>query len=221
MKRHGVAGTILVAALAFAVLCAGSASAYPSFSPLPSIKRYEATTGSTTFAAAGNTVTCERGTGLGEITGRYTVGRVVLKLSACKAKASGATCTINSVGAHEGEIVTKTLKGELGSVKSREATSEAGVFIEPETGKTWLTLAAGVCSEEVKVSGSIAGEVGPTGTLAKMGFINFEVASGRQKIQQIDVASGGAREPELDAFGETVTLDKYELIEAAEPVEIS
>lgn len=46
------------------------------------------------------------------------------------------TCTVKSVGAaHLGEIVSNTLKGELGTGKKSEAATGVGLLLEPETAK--------------------------------------------------------------------------------------
>jgi hypothetical protein len=224
MKRIGTAVTVLVAALALAALSAASAVAFPVFTVLPSVRRYEISMGTSKFSAGQDTVSCERGVGVGEITGMFTFGMVVLELFGCKSSGSSESgCPVNSLGAREGEIVTNTLRGEFGTVKSTEAATEVGVFVVPQGTSEWLTLASNACTPEVSVEGSIAGEAGPTKTLTNMGFVNFEVASGAgksEKIKAIHLLSG-TKDPSLQAFGQTVTFTRYELLEAAGNIEIS
>jgi hypothetical protein len=223
MKRICMASLAIVACLALAALTATSATAAaPEFTVLPSVKTYEETVGTGTFSADNgiDIVTCGKGTATGQITGMRTVGKVVFKLKECMSSEQGrGNCTIKSTGANEGEIVSKTLKGELGTVKSSEATTGVGVLAEPESGKEWLTLVGNACTEETAVSGRIAGEVGPVKTLTTKGFIDFAAGGAGQKIKKIGVLSGLV-EPKMTAFSAAVIEEKYEVLESKEPIEI-
>jgi hypothetical protein len=223
MKRTCIVNVALGACLATAALTAASAiAAAPEFTALPSVKTYEETVGPGLFTANNGVdkIACEKGTATGTITGMRTFGKVVFKLKECKSTGeAGSNCTIKTTGAGAGEIVSLTLKGELGTVKSSEATTEVGVLAEPETGTTWLTLSGNACTETTKVTGRIAGEVGPIKTFTTKGFINFEVVSEKQKIKKIGLLSGLV-EPKMSAFSTSVAEEKDEVLESKEPMEI-
>jgi hypothetical protein len=217
-----VAALSLVTLSLAAITAASAAAAGPEFSVLPSVKSYEESVGIGQFVAdeGVDIVTCGKGTATGQITGMRTVGKVVFKLKECKSSGeSGLNCPIKTPGAVEGEIVSNTLKGELGTVKSAEAATEVGVLARPESGKLWLELEGNACTPETAVSGDIAGEVGPIGELTDKGFINFAVADGKQKIQKIAVLSG-LLTAQLTAFSSNVTEEKYETLESKEPMEV-
>jgi hypothetical protein len=191
----------------------------PEFATLPSSKVIEGVIGADLFkvGSSGESVECENGTHGGEITSMNTVGKVVVKFKNCKAKGSGGTtCTAKSTGAGSGEIITRTLKGTLGSVKSAEAVTEVGLLLEPESGTVFTEIDSTCLSvSEVPIDGSIAGEVNPVSAKVSDGDIDYEVASAKQAIQKIGVPSG-LKEPRLKALGllettdETVEEDEFE-----------
>jgi hypothetical protein len=217
MKRTRMTGIILAGALGLNALAATSVqAALPEFTVLPSIKKYTELISPGTDKAGGNTVTCEGGSATGEITGMRTVGKITFKLKGCVSSGSGGSgCPINTPGAGEGELVSTTLKGELGTVKASEALTLVGDLAEPETGKKWMTLVANKCTPEVSLTGTIAGEVGPVNKLTTKGFINFVPG----KIKQISVLSGLV-EPDLMAFSEEVEIERFETLSSTEPMEI-
>jgi hypothetical protein len=81
-------------------------------------------------------VTCTTNTGVGEITSATSAGKIVFTYKGCTASDKGEECVVESPGAREGEIITKTLKGLLGEVALAEANSGVGLLLEPESGST-------------------------------------------------------------------------------------
>lgn len=191
----------------------------PNFATLPSVKTFKGM-GAPSILKAGNTATsCEEVVDAGEVTGMSTIGELVITFTGCQVTAESKTCTIKSVGAKEGEIVTHTLKGELGTTKSTEAETEVGLLLEPETTKTWATLESTKCSPEARVAGSLAGEVVPISEKTHYAALWFGVESGKQLIKKILVSSG-AKEPALEAFGVATTEELGDVIEFNGEVEI-
>jgi hypothetical protein len=171
------------------------------FKELPSGKKIEGFSGATLFrASTGESVECEGGTNGGEITSMDTVGNVVVKYTGCKARGS-SSCTAKSTGAKEGEIITGTLKGLLGAVKSTEAATEVGVLLEPASG-TQFTSLEGTCLavSPTAIDGTVAGELNPVNAKVLDGDLDFETTTAKQNIKEIDVLSGTVK-PKLDAFG--------------------
>jgi hypothetical protein len=112
--------------------------------------------------ASVNTVECEKNTDTGKLVGRESVEKVTVTFTKCKGKNSktSKTCTVKSKGATGAEeIVTNSLKGELGEI---ETGSEVGLLLEPSTGVLFVTL-EGSCLEPTTaaIEGGIIGEVTP------------------------------------------------------------
>lgn len=133
---------------------------------------------------------------------------------------SNQVCTQKSVGASEGEIVSTTLKGELGTVKTSEATSGVGILIEPETTKKFYTLVKTECAAETSVVGSVAAEVSPIGVSQLTEKLTFNANGTSQSIKTISVL-GKAVKPELEAFGLEATVDTSVPLEFAAAVEVT
>jgi hypothetical protein len=193
----------------------------PSFATLPSVKTFKGMGAPSTLkaAAAGIATSCEEAVDAGEVTGMTTIGKLVIIFTGCQVTAESKTCTIKSVGAKEGEIVTHTLKGELGTTKSAEAASEVALLLLPESTKIWETLESTKCSPESKVTGSLAAEMLPISEKTAFGGLYFGVSSGKQAIQLVTVPSG-VKEPELVAFTVTATEELEDGIEFTGEVEI-
>jgi hypothetical protein len=206
MKLARLAGAVLIAIFAMSLLAASAASAaLPEFKPASGTFKTLAL-GPSTLSGSGNTVTCSHSTGTGEITGAMSVGKVLVKFTGCVSKnGSGVTCVTNSKTGGTGEIVTNTLSGLLGLILATvgDYTSDVGEDLFPTSGSEFTSLIGG-CIVTTKVTGSVAGEVTPIGTLTLIGKINFGATGGKQDISVIDLL-GGAMEPELSAFGNVAT----------------
>jgi hypothetical protein len=174
----------------------------PEFSP----------TGATVSLAGGTVkmtvenvpIVCSTTSAGGKIASATTVGGLIMKLTGCVATAGSERCTIKTVGASEGEISLRTLKGTLGTVKLTESSTEVGLLLEAETEKTMTEFLGNSCIKESFMTGSIAGEVLPVEVDQKTGKLVFGVSSGKQDITRISTSSRVV-EPELHAFSEPVT----------------
>jgi len=210
MKPARLAGVALIATLAMSLVSVAAASAaLPEFKPASGTFK-TLTLGNTTVAAGGNTLTCSHITGSGEITGAMSVGKVLVKFTGCKAEnVSKATCVVRSSSGGTGEIDTETLNGLLGLILATvgDFTSDVGLYLFPASGTVFTNL-QGSCITTSKVTGSIAGEVTPIGTLTLIGKLRLGATGGKQNITTIDLL-GGVMEPELAFFGSvaTVTLE--------------
>jgi hypothetical protein len=191
----------------------------PRFKVLPTVKTLKGNIGSVVLDAGTESVECAEGTSAGEVTSTDALGKVVLKLTGCTETSGSGTCTVKSPSAGEGELVTHTLKGELGTAKSSEAASDVGLLLEPETTKKVMTLASTKCSPETTVSGSLAGEVLPISVKQSIGWVTFATTSKKQDIKNITVLSG-AKTLELEAFGSTATEEAINELEFGGEIEI-
>jgi len=141
----------------------------PEFKPVPTKRHFKSTNAGTTLTAGGAqaNITCAKGVTSGEITSSTTVGNVIETFTGCTAVSnSNIECTAQTVGAKSGEIVTHTLQGVLGAVKSSVAPSEVGLALWRQGDKfnegPQFTLEATECNGELAVFGSSAMEVAPT-----------------------------------------------------------
>jgi hypothetical protein len=202
--------TIALAIAAFAALnaiTAASASAsLPLFSPATP-QNFTFTSG---LSLLENNVTAEKfdclsDLGTGSITGRYTVGKVVVTFHGCTAINGKEVCPALNKGGKPGLIVVNTLKGELGSTK--QSKTGIGVLLGPETGNAFVTLEGGKCATTAEVTGEIAGEVTPVRTLSTEGKNVFEGSAGVQAITEITVLHKVVK-PKLVAFAGLVAASE-------------
>jgi len=192
MKRIRIVGLALVAVFALSVL-ASSASAEPVFytkveyggtanTPI----KFTGTLGPAFLEGqvSKTKIECAAGTATGEVTGAKVSKKNITKFTGCKA--SGFEC----LNAAPGEIVTKSLQGELGDVKA----GIPGIRLFDEGEGKGAVLAAFNCGGgtiPVKVKGSVIGQLsGAAGTTVKDGKfassnkLTFAQAAGVQKFSK-------------------------------------
>lgn len=144
---------------------------------------------------------CTNSASTGEITTATTLGKVIIKFTGCKVEGGGRSCELNSSGAKKGEIITKALIGELGSVATKEAASGVGLLLQVEEhGGYWAQLVLTTCLGETKLTGSMAGEIGSVGVKQLTNTLVFATTSAKQDIKHIKVKSGEV-EPALMGWG--------------------
>jgi hypothetical protein len=130
----------------------------------------------------------------------------VVVFKGCTGKSSSGTCTAKSRSAKAGEILTNTLKGELGTVKASEALSGVGLLLAPTTGTEFATL-EGACVTAAAISGAIAGEVASVNLRSTANKLVFAGSSGNQKIESI-VVLGKVEKPSLTTFAGLVSTSE-------------
>lgn len=194
-------GRAFVAVSVVSAVAASAASASgPEFSP----GTLNTLTGVTGLAVLGTAATspvdCASSTTTGEISGAKKVGNVMITFSGCHSSEKSG-CSVKSAHGGTGEILTETLDGELGSVKTTEAESGVGLLLLPTSGTTFVLL-EGSCllSSPSPVDGTIAGQVTPTTNEGKAGQLIFEGSKGNQSIKAINIL-GTTVEPQLKALG--------------------
>jgi hypothetical protein len=209
MKHARLVTVILTAAITMSVVVGslvgtGTASASaPEFSPgTPNAFTGDGST-SQLETTSGTRIHCLNSVSHGEITGAKTVGNLVVVFHNCSSSAD-AGCSVKSEGAPNFTLlITKTMDGELGSVKPAEAASGVGILVLPTVGTVFATI-EGTCLplSPAPVTGSVAGEVtpvnGPAGTDGKLIFQGS--AAGVQLIKSINVL-GHVIKPMLKALG--------------------
>jgi hypothetical protein len=178
----------------------------PEFVPVPRLGGFTAkgSTGSLANALTSE-VACSSNSATGEITGSKTVGDVLVTFSGCTSPEGGG-CSVHSSGAGTGKILTRTLTGQLGRVRTG-AASGVGLLLSPLAGTLFETI-EGTCLavSPAPVTGDVAAEVEPI--LQALPNINlvFVGSKGVQNIKEITLFSGKSNEertekPELLAFG--------------------
>lgn len=232
METHhmkSVIRTVLVGGLAMLALnlaSAGVAAAAtaPEFKPVPAKKKLRSTSGAVKWVFNNGTesVECAKSTMTGELTGARTLGKAVMVLSECTTSGSGGSgCAVNSVGAKAGEIVTKPLDGELGTVAVAEGPSGVGILLKPETAKIWATLATNSCLPELNITGSAAAEIAVIGKKQVTNGLVFSVPSGKQAIKAITLDSGKLEHPGLVMLGDTATMAGTDEVTFEEALEVT
>jgi len=225
MKIARLAGLLVVACLALALLPVVSASAAePLFSPV-SGQSITGTSGvSILTAVTGQSITCLKDTASGAVSSSLLAGKVFVHYLECTSKESAEpACTVKSIGApEEGLIITKELHGILGIILPSGAT---GILFLPTSGKIFVELEKAnggtgtqKCTPVTKVTGTVAGEVTPTAKKQLTGKIIFPLPV----ITKIDLTHGlGLREPELVAFTGAASLMQEESVTFGEPTEVT
>jgi hypothetical protein len=205
MKHARLATFIVTATIGLSLLAATAASASaPEFNPgTPQAFTGDGST-SQLETSAGTKIECLKSLSKGEITGAKTVGNLVVVFHNCSSTEDGG-CSLKSEGGPNASlIITKTLDGELGSVKKTEAVSGVGLLILPSPGTSFVTL-EGTCLpvSPAPVTGSVAGEVTPVNGVASTdGKLIFQGngAAGEQLIRSINVL-GTIVKPGFKALG--------------------
>jgi hypothetical protein len=174
----GLAGSVLLMALATCALVAASASANAQFNP--EVDTFSTTSTTSTFYVSGvATIHCTSDKGTGGTTSKEGLSWVSFLFEGCS---SAFRCGTT--------LGFEALSGETGTVASAEATSERGVML-----KFGSTMECG--TEVLKIRGTIAGEFTPKTTEFKH-KLNFEVATGNvPKIKTIHTKNGTI-EPKLE-----------------------
>lgn len=189
----------------------------PEFKPFPA-KRNFTSTGGTWVASWNNGVEqlrCTASSSTGEVTGARTLGKVTIVLTGCEGGRGTQSCPANSEGAKSGEIVTKALSAELGTVATGEASSGVGLLYKPEKGKEWFSL-EGSCTWEGAVGGTIAQEVAQVGIKQSTNKFNWST-----KLKEIKLDSGTVEKPHLSIFEAAIEVDATDTVKFEEAVEVT
>jgi len=162
-------------------------------------------------------LTCTGESGTGDITGRKTVGEVVLTLTGCES--SGQPCTTSGLAA--GEMRTTSLEGELGVDSVTEVLGKEvkhiGVDLSPAGRSGPVLKYACGGGEGQTLSGSVIAPV-VSNKMATTSALKFTQAAGLQKPESFE---GGARDVLTNAIGEQQGLSLSSTLHTAEAVEIN
>jgi len=222
MKIARLAGMTLVVVMALGLVAASAAFAEPEFHPVGA-KFTGVSLGNNTLSAAPNSVVCTANTTSGTISSATLVGGVVVTFTGCKSSGEKeSNCTVKSVGAVEGTIVTNTLHGVLGLILPKGTGSGVGLLLLPVEGKKFLVLASNKCTIETSVTGSVAGEANPIGGgLVLSGTLTFQAGAKGESIKDFDLSTGGLVNPELSAFAAIASQETNEDLDFVGAVEVS
>jgi hypothetical protein len=212
--------TVLVGGLALLALSVASvgvaAAVTPEFKPVPTKKKFTGSTGTVTFKTPSYTIVCAKSATTGEVTGARTVGKVVIVFTGCKSEAK-SSCEYNSAGKANGEIVTKSLSGELGTVKTTEAPSGVGLLLKPEVENKWWVFEENSCTVQTTITGTLAGEVGVIGKKQATNKLVIKPNT----IHKITLDSGKLEEPKLTAWSEAMTTEATDELSFEEALEVT
>lgn len=169
----------------------------------------------------GPVVTCKNETTDGEVTGKYTAGGIVMTLTGCTAPSEegGKECEVSSTGHAGGEIVTVPLKGQLGSVPTKEDPSGTGLMLEPEKGAQWWKI-GGACFVEQELGGELAFGVGTLMDKSKTNTFTAALYEGSD-IREIKLSSGETVKLKLHAMGAGANLTGLDEVSFPEATEIT
>jgi hypothetical protein len=209
MKVIRLAGLALVAVLAVSLAVASTASAgVYLFSPGSVGAEFKGLSLAGTLKAGPDSISCKDDVNAGTIANVHLIGPFDIKFTGCVSSGSGGSgCAASSVGAAEGEILTKTVHALLGLVLPAVGLGLGGLLVLPVSGKQFLSLAANSCTPETTITGSVAGllEDNQGGHLILEALVLFIP----NDIKKIDTLNGLV-EPALTAFSEEASLETVE-----------
>jgi hypothetical protein len=174
-------------------------------------------TGPVTLEAVNRTkLTCTGESGTGAITGRKTVGQVVLTLTGCES--SGQKCATS--GLAEGEMRTNGLEGALGierqTEKEGKVTNHIAIDLFP-AGKSGAVLEYDCGGEAQALSGSVIAPV-VSNKMQTSSALTFSQSAGLQKPEALEE---GQQDVLTNAIGEQVGLALSATLHTEEAVEIN
>lgn len=221
--RTALLGALAMLALSLATAGVAAAATKPEFKPVPTKKKFTSTAGGGTWKyLGGEKIHCTNSSLAGEISSAQAVGKVLITWTGCTSiNLKGEECAANSEGAKAGEIVTKPLSGELGTVAKGEAETGVGLLFKPESKKNWFLLQGNKCALGVAFAGTLAAEVEYVGVKKATNALIVEGAGEGLKIKEITLDSGLVEKPRFEAFDKGVTFDTVYELTFEEPVEIT
>lgn len=224
-SRTGVL-TLVAVFVCSAVAVASASAALPEFKPVPAKKKFTGTApgAKIVFNNGTEVLECAKAATVGEVLSAKTIGKTIVTFTSCEYTTGGGSgCSVNSVGAKAGEIVTKPLVGELGTVKTTEAPSGVGLLLKPETEKVWTDLVEDRCWGANKITGSLAVEISTVGKkqITNKLVMSRATSGNREAIREITLDSGKLENPELVMFSSTATLESTDELKFEEALEVT
>jgi hypothetical protein len=161
--------------------------------------------------------TCTGETGAGNITGRKTVGSVVIRFTGCQSFKHACTTS----GRSEGELETKSLEGVLGiertAVIEGKEVRYAALDLFP-IGKTGVFMEYTCATKpSTTLKGSVIGSV-PTDKMFTSAVAKHSKKAGKQKPESIE---GEPKDVLTNNRGEQVGLSDAVLLKPEEALEIN
>jgi hypothetical protein len=151
--------------------------------------------GKSAFRNTTSTITCEKDSGEGEVSGLSSIEVTSLTFEGCSGTVGGKKCPST--------ISTKVLAGELGTVASSESASEIGTLFKPKEG---TTLASIECETlKVALAGSVASEVEVVSETTEESNLLFTPSGSGMKIKSIKTTV--AESPKLELDSEPASLE--------------
>ncbi len=127
-------------------------------------------------------ISCTSSAVTGKFTGPKTAGNVVVTFKGCET--AGFKCT--NVG-KTGEVKTNKLQGEVGYLAGKGTkTPIVGSDVQPEAPAEYLAEKLECGDLNVRVKGSVIGEIGPVNTFSKTATFTYEQSAGKQKWEKFE-----------------------------------
>jgi hypothetical protein len=162
-------------------------------------------------------LTCSGASGTGDITGRKTVGSLLVTFTGCESAAKKCTTS----GHAEGEIASNALEGALGveriTIKEGKEIAHIGLDLFPVGKAGPLFAYTCVGGEPQTLSGSVIAPVA-AGKMQTSSTLKFSQAAGLQKPEALE---GGPTDVLTSAIGEQVGLSLNAQLTTEEAVEIN
>ncbi len=179
--------------------------------------------GGSVLFGGGRLIVCAKNRFSGTVSNTLLIGNITFHYLNCVSLASPTAdehCTVNSIGATGGLILTRTLHAVLGLILPSRRT---GLLFLPVAGATVASIEANNCTVASLVTGNVVAEVEPVGAaVLRGGKLFFTLNAGVASVKDFDLTHGlGLVEPELEAFGEPAALSQAEEFEYTVATEIT
>jgi hypothetical protein len=225
MRTARLAGMVAISIVVIGIATTSAATALPEYN----------TTKVKLIAATGivelrldsevdlETIYCEKSVFGGEIVTKFLVGPLRLHFSECKSPGPTKGCTIKSVGAPEGLILTDTLHGFLVLQQLHGGPHVAWWLLLPITGKEIASLAKSQCSIAGDLDGQLGGEVAPLKRLQVTEKLLFTAAGQEQAVgETFEGGEVGTHEYQgLSFFGTSTTVEAEASIIFSKLIEVT
>jgi hypothetical protein len=220
MRTARLAGMVAMSIVAIGIATTSTATALPEYNTTK--VKLTATTGTvkTVFDNGAETITCGKGVFEGgEIVTKFLVGPLRLHFLECKS----AGCTIKSVGAGEGLIVTNTLHSFLVLQQLSTGAHVTWWLLLPVAGNIFTTLASTNCTQQISLTGQLGGEITPLKKLQTTDKAIFAAAG--QSLADGETFEGGEvgshEYKGLTLFSTRATVEAEASITFAKAVEVT
>jgi hypothetical protein len=225
MRIARLAGMVAISLVVIGIATTSTALALPEYSTTK--VKLTATTGIVKTVLNNGTETFECAKSVfegGEIVTKFLVGPLRLHFLECKSSgAGGSGCTLKSVGASEGLILTNSLHSFLVLQQLSTGAHVTWWLLLPVTGNLFTTLASTKCTKGMTVIGQLGGAITPLKSKQTTGKVVFTAAGQNLALgEEFEGGEVGTHEYKgLTAFTTNATVETEASITFAKAVEVT